>query len=151
MRIGLSSDSVQHLPEYVQEYLAEKGFELRLYGALAGETSDYIDAATALAEAVASGECDDGVLFCNTGTGVSIVANKIPGARAAVCTDEFTATIARLANNANIIILSMRLTGDMLARQILDVWFSTDAKDADERRKNLHRKTDEVDRKYRRS
>lgn len=150
MQIGLSADSVQHLPEYVEQYLRERGMEVKKFGALAGESADYVDSARSLAEAVADGVCDEGILFCNTGTGVSIVANKVPDARAAFCVDEFSAKIARLANNANIIILSMRLTGDMLARQILDVWFSTDPAEADERRKNLHRKTNEVDAAYRR-
>jgi ribose 5-phosphate isomerase B len=149
MRIGLSADSVQHLPEYVESYLAERGVEIQKYGALAGEKADYVDAARSLAEAVASRTCDEGILFCNTGTGVSIIANKIPGARATLCVDEFSAKIAKLANNANIIILSMRLTGDMLARQILDVWFQTDPADAEERRKVFHKKTDELDALYR--
>lgn len=150
MRIGLSADSVQHLPAYVSEYLEERGAEVINFGALTGEPTDYVDAARALAEAVVEGSCDEGILFCNTGTGASIVANKVPGVRAALCVDEFSARIARLANNANVIILSLRLTGDMLARQILDVWYSTDPADAEERRKTLHRKVDDLDAEYRR-
>lgn len=75
--------------------------------------------------------------------------NKIPGVRAALCVDEFSAELAKIANNANALILSMRLTGDMLARQILDTWFATDPATANERRLRLHQKTDEFDRKHR--
>lgn len=149
MTIGLSADSRQHLCDFVRQYLESHEYEVKLYAALSGDEADYIDAAGQVAEAVSRGECDQAVLFCNTGTGVSIVANKVPGIRATYCVDEFTARIARLANNANILILSMRLTGDMLARQILDTWFASDPNEASERRKHLHQKTDDFDRKYR--
>lgn len=151
MTIGVSTDSMQHLPELVVDYLREKGHEVMKYAACAEPEGkfDYIDAAEALAEAVADGICDQGILFCNTGTGVSIVANKVSGVRAALCVDEFSAEIARIANNANVLILSMRLTGDMLARQILDKWFATDPSQANDRRLGLHRKTQEFDLKHR--
>ncbi len=149
MIVGLSADSRQHLFDVVREYLEKKGFEIRTYGALCGEEADYVDAASVLAESVARGECDQGVLFCNTGTGVSIVANKVAGVRAALCVDEYSAEIARIANNANVLILSMRLTGDMLARQILDRWFGTDPSTASERRLRLQRKTEGFDDRYR--
>ena len=152
MIIGLSADSKQYLYDVVSEYLKQNGYEVKTYGALAGENAaDYVSAAGDLAEAIAIGECDEGVLLCNTGTGVSIVANKVAGVRAAVCVDEFSAEIAKIANNANILVLSMRLTGDMLARQILDRWFATDPAKADERRRGLHQRTDEFDRKHRRA
>ncbi len=151
MTIGISADTRQHLPEMVKDYLVEHGHKVTSYAALAQESPDcdYIDAASALAEAVSSGECEQGILFCNTGTGVSIIANKVPGVRATLCVDEFSAEIARIANDANVLILSMRLTGDMLARQILDKWFATDPSTANERRLNLHRKTHEFDERYR--
>lgn len=117
-------------------------------GALRGQVADYVDAAREVAEAVASGRVEQGLLFCNTGTGVTIVANKIPGVRAALCVDAFSARIARLANNANVLVIGMRLTGEPLAREIVDAWLDTPASQ-EPRRINFHRKTDEVDRCYR--
>jgi len=76
------------------------------------------------------------------------VANKVPGVRAALCPDSFSASIAKLANNANVIVLGMRLTGEMLAREIVDTWLTTEPS-TEERRMNFHRKTDELDQKYR--
>ncbi len=148
MTVALGADTHQHIADVVMEYLKEKNIGMVTCGALAGKTADYVDAAREVGEKVARGECDQGILFCNTGTGVSIIANKIPGVRAALCVDTYSAEIARLANNANVLILSMRLTGDMLARQILDVWFSTEPS-TEPRRVNFHRKTDEIDALYR--
>ncbi len=79
----------------------------------------------AVAEAVASGAVDEGILFCWTGTGVSIAANKVPGIRAALCADAETARGARLWNDANVLCLSLRLTTEALAKEIVDAWFNT--------------------------
>ena len=81
--------------------------------------------ARAVAEAVASGAADEGLLFCWTGTGVSMAANKVPGIRAALCADAATARGARLWNNANVLCLSLRLTTAAGAAEILDAWFDT--------------------------
>src|SRR5687768_3222879 len=101
MKMALSSDSVNSLTGAVVQHLASKDIEVVQCGALASEAADYVDAALDVAEAVASGRAEQGLLFCNTGTGVTIVANKVPGVRAALCVDAFSARIARLANNAN--------------------------------------------------
>ena len=148
MKMAVGSDSVSNLTHEITAYLEEKGIELTRCGALAGEEADYVDAATDVAEAVASGNCEQGLIFCNTGTGVTIVANKVPGIRAALCPDSFSASIAKLANNANVIVLGMRLTGEAHAREIVDTWLETDPS-TEERRVNFHRKTDELDQKYR--
>src|SRR5581483_9801191 len=79
-----------------------------------------------LAQLVTSGTCQTGVLFCWTGTGASIASNKVPGARAALCTDAATAAGARRWNDANIVVMGLRLTSPELAREMLDAWFSTD-------------------------
>ena len=71
-----------------------------------------------------AGRAEEGILFCWTGTGVSIAANKVPGIRAALCGDAETARGARLWNNANVLCLSMRATSEVIAREILDAWFS---------------------------
>jgi ribose 5-phosphate isomerase B len=76
-----------------------------------------------VAEDVAAGRADEGILFCWTGTGVSIAANKVPGIRAALCVDAETARGARLWNNANVLCMSMRLTSEVAAGEIVDSWF----------------------------
>ena len=107
-----------------------------------------MDAARDVGETVASGRGEQGLIFCNTGTGVTIVANKVPGVRAALCPDNYSAEIARLANNANVLVLGMRLTGEMHAKEIVDTWLST-GPSTEERRVAFHRKTDEVDQQFR--
>ncbi len=150
MKMAVGSDSVSSLTHEITAYLEKKGIELIRCGSLAGEEADYVDAARDVAEAVGAGKCEQGLIFCNTGTGVTIVANKVPGVRAALCPDSFSARIARLANNANVIVLGMRLTGEMHAREIVDTWLAT-APSTEERRVNFHRKTDELDRHYRKT
>jgi ribose 5-phosphate isomerase B len=142
------SDCANHLTEVIVSYLREKGHPVRLYGALAGHTADYVDAAIAVGESVAAGTCDQGLLFCTTGTGVTIIANKIPEVRAACCPDGHTARIARLANNANVLVIGMRLTGEIAAKEIVDTWLTT-APSEEPRRVAFHRKTAELDRRYR--
>ena len=78
-----------------------------------------------MAERVARGDADEGILFCWTGTGVSIAANKVPGIRAALCHDAETAKGARLWNRANVLCLSLRATSEVVAKEILDAWFVT--------------------------
>ena len=148
MKMAIGGDSTGNLADMVVGYLEEKGIELLRCGAQAGREADYVDAAREVAEAVASGQAEQGLLFCNTGTGVTIIANKVPGVRAALCVDSFSAKIARLGNNANIIVLGVRLTGEMLAREILDAWLETEPS-TEPRRMNFHRKTDELDAHYR--
>jgi ribose 5-phosphate isomerase B len=78
-----------------------------------------------VAETVVGGAADEGILFCWTGTGVSIAANKVPGIRAALCDDAETARGARLWNDANVLCLSLRRTSDIMVDEILDAWFAT--------------------------
>lgn len=144
MKIAIGSDSACHLAESVGAYLAGKGIELVASGALNGQVADYVDVACEVARRVAAGECDQGLLFCWTGTGVTIVANKIYGVRAALCVDAFSARIARLANNANVLVLSIRITGEPLAKEIVDAWLETQPS-TEPRRVNFHRKTEDLD------
>ena len=150
MKMAIGSNFSCHLSEEIGRYLEDKGIAVERYGALAGEEADYVDAAREVAEAVASGDYDEGVLFCTTGTGVSIVANKVPGIRAALCMDPFSARIARLANNANVLVLGIRLTGEEHAKEIVDAWLETDPASAEPHRVVFHRKVDEVEKKYQR-
>jgi ribose 5-phosphate isomerase B len=148
MKMAVGSDSATHFAMTICSYLEEKGVELLRCGQCCGEQADYVDAARAVAEHVAAGRCDQGLLFCNTGTGVTIIANKIPGARAALCVDAYSARIARLANNANVLVLSVRYTGEMLGKEIVDEWLATQPS-TEPRRVNFHRKTEELDAIYR--
>lgn len=145
MRIAIGSDTACHLTEVIAGYLQSQGHVLTPLGALQGETCDYIDSARAVAEHVADGIADAGVLFCNTGTGATMIANKIPGARAALCVDAYSASIAKLANNANILVLGIRLTGEKLALEITETWLGTEPS-AEPRRVAFHRKTDALER-----
>jgi ribose 5-phosphate isomerase B len=148
MRMAIGSDTRCHLTDAVTRYLDDKGIMVERYGALAGKGSDFVDAAQEVAESVASGACEQGLLFCTTGTGVSIVANKVPGVRAALCLDTYSARIARLANNANVLVLSMRLTSEILANEIVDAWLDTEPS-TEPRRVNFHRKIGDLESRYR--
>lgn len=148
MKMAVGSDSSSHLTHSICAYLEENGIELVRCGSCGGKDCDYVDAARQVAELVCTGACEQGLIFCFTGTGVTIIANKVPGVRAALCVDSFSARIARLANNANVIVLGMRLTGEPLAREIVETWLST-APSEEPRRKRFHEKTDELDRLYR--
>ena len=132
MRIAFGSDERSHLTDYLMEELRRRGHEVQAVGPLAGEAIAWADVAREVAERVARGESEQGVLFCWTGTGVSIAANKVPGVRAALCWDAETARGARLWNDANVLCLSLRSTSEVIAREILDAWLSTPAPDPSE-------------------
>jgi ribose 5-phosphate isomerase B len=139
MRIAVGSDERTHVTDAVVEELRQRGHQVETLGPLsalpggqAGEPLQWVDVAREVAERVAGGGSDQGILFCWTGTGVSIAANKVPGARAALCWDADTARGARLWNDANVLCLSLRSTSEAVAREILDAWLSTDAPDPSE-------------------
>ncbi|WP_376788406.1 RpiB/LacA/LacB family sugar-phosphate isomerase [Thermoflexus sp.] len=125
MRIVVGSDERTHVTDVVLEELRRRGFEVEPVGPLAGVRQSWSEVARIVAEKVARGEADEGILFCWTGTGVSIAANKVPGIRAALCEDAETARGARLWNNANVLCMSLRRTSEAIAREILDAWFNT--------------------------
>jgi ribose 5-phosphate isomerase B len=125
MKIAIGSDEATHLTDFLVRELEERGFEVELFGALRGENAPWPRVAEAVAEQVAGGRCQEGILLCWTGTGVSIAANKVPGIRAALCSDAETARGARKWNQANVLVMSLRLTPEAVAREILDAWFST--------------------------
>ena len=122
----LGSDEVSPLTEAVTDDLRKRGHEVVLVGPPAGEQLEWADVGRRLGETVAGGAADTGVLFCWTGTGASIAANKVAGVRAALCTDAETARGARRWNDANVLVLSLRLTSPAVATEMLDAWFSTD-------------------------
>ncbi len=146
MRIALGSDERSHLTQFVEEELRRRGHDVELFGPPSGDATPWPEVAEAVAERVASGKSDEGVLFCWTGTGVSIAANKVPGVRAALCADAETARGARAWNQANVLCLSLRGTSEVVAREILDAWFSAEA-DANE--EGNVEKVNALDRRYR--
>jgi ribose 5-phosphate isomerase B len=125
MRVVLGSDEKTELTDSVVADLEARGAMVTLVGPPAGDAIEWADVGRKVGTAVASGNADTGVLFCWTGTGASIAANKVPGVRAALCTDATTAAGARKWNDANVLVLSLRLTSPAVAREMLDAWFST--------------------------
>ena len=122
MRIAVGSDEKTRVTDVVAEYLQNKGIEVEAHGPLKGEPMDWADVGRLVGERVASGEVDQGVLFCWTGTGSSIAANKVAGVRAALCHDAETARGARKWNDANVLVMSLRSTPEAVAREICDAW-----------------------------
>jgi ribose 5-phosphate isomerase B len=131
VRIVLGSDEVTPLTEAVEADLLARGIEVLAVGPPAGEPLEWAAVGRRVGEQVASGAVDAGVLFCWTGTGASIAANKVRGVRAALCADAPTAAGARRWNDANVLVMSLRLTSPQVAREMLDAWLETDA-DPDE-------------------
>ncbi|MEU0385128.1 RpiB/LacA/LacB family sugar-phosphate isomerase [Streptomyces chartreusis] len=134
MRIAVSSDMDEPVARSLVAALREAGHEVRPHGALRpGDDPQWAVCSQAAAREVADGTADQAVVCCWTGTGASIAANKVPGVRAALCTDAYTADGARRWNDANVLALSLRLTSEPLLKEILDAWFvgepSTDAED----------------------
>jgi len=127
MVIALGSDHGGFsLKQAMMAHLRECGVEFKDYGVFCNESADYPDVAIQVAEAVARGEQEKGLLFCGTGVGVSIAANKVPGIRAAHCHDVFSAQMSREHNDANILTMGERVIGPGLAAMIIDVWLGTD-------------------------
>ena len=125
--IALGSDHGGYeLKNHVKKHLIERGFEIKDYGVFSEDSVDYPDCAAPVCEAVLSGEAEKGILFCGTGIGISIAANKFDGIRAALCGDVFSATMAKQHNNANIIALGGRVTGRELAFMIVDAWLDNE-------------------------
>jgi ribose 5-phosphate isomerase B len=126
LRVAVASDHGGfELKKTVTRYLESQGIEYRDFGTHSAESCDYPDIARALAEAVADGTFDRGIVICGTGIGVSIVANKVPGIRAALCHDTFSAHASREHNNANILAMGERVIGPGLARDVVKVWLET--------------------------
>jgi len=126
MRIAIGGDDRNEVTDHVLEALRTRGHELvRVVGPVGGGDEQWADVGREVGEAVAGGQADQGVVFCWTGTGVSLAANKVHGVRAALCSDAEQARGARRWNDANVLALSLRLTTAPLADEILDAWFAT--------------------------
>jgi ribose 5-phosphate isomerase B len=124
--IALGSDHGGfELKEAVKKHLEDRGLEYKDYGTYTKESCDYPIYGKAVAKAVASGECQTGIIICGTGIGISIAANKVPGIRAALCSDCFSAQATREHNDANILAMGARVLGEGLALKIVDTFLDT--------------------------
>lgn len=128
MRIAFGTDERTAVTDHVEQWLTEAGHEVVVVAERGGP---WPDVGAAVGEAVASGDADRGVVCCWTGTGVSIAANKVPGVRAALCTDAETARGARRWNDANVLAMGLRLTSAEVAGELLQAFLDTGV-DADE-------------------
>ena len=129
------------LKQKVIAHLKEQGKEVKDFGTYSLDSCDYPDYGRAVGEAVASGQCEKGIVICTTGIGISITANKVPGIRAALCGDCFSAEATRLHNDANILALGARVVGPGLALKIVDTFLDTPFSN-DERHKRRIAKTE---------
>lgn len=133
MRVVVGSDDTYSVGKFIVEELKKRGFEVIEVGALKeNRLVPWPGVGFEVAEKVVNKEADFGIVICYTGTGVCMAANKIRGARAALCVDPETAKGARLWNDANILALSARLTTEILAKEILDAWLSITSPDESE-------------------
>ncbi|CAM2759853.1 ribose/galactose isomerase [Legionella steigerwaltii] len=146
MKIAVCSDELYPVNEFVVQELERLGHQVVPFGALQTRQSEaWIKTAQIAAKAIRDGECDEGIFFCWTGTGISIVANKVPGIRAALCTDAQTAKGARIWNQANVLALSNRLLTQDLAKEILEAWFNTKN---DEKGEQIIKEIEAIEREY---
>jgi ribose 5-phosphate isomerase B len=140
MRISVSSDMDEPVARTLVTELRRRGHDVVTHGALSpGDDPRWAVCSEAAAREVAEGAVDQAVVCCWTGTGASIAANKVPGVRAALCTDAYTADGARRWNDANVLALSLRLTSEPLLKEILDAWFAGEASEDAEDRQNVRR------------
>ncbi|MBK3331778.1 ribose 5-phosphate isomerase B [Persephonella atlantica] len=127
MRVAIGSDHAGYqYKEIVKKHLEKKGFQVIDKGTYSEESVDYPIFGEAVGKAVASGEADRGIVICGTGIGISISANKIKGVRAALCTNEYMARMARKHNNANVLAFGSRVLGIDVALGIIDEFFRTE-------------------------
>ena len=125
------------LKQEIIRHLEEKGIEYKDYGCYDESPCDYPVFGRKAAQAVASGECEKGILICGTGIGISIAANKIKGIRAALCHDVFSAKATREHNNANMLAMGARVVGPGLALMIVDTFLNTEFSNAERHQKRI--------------
>ena len=126
IRLGISSDHAGYaLKKSVYEYLLLGGYAVKDFGAFGEESVDYPEYALKVVSGIIDNELDYGILFCGTGIGVSISANKFPGIRAALCHDTQTAKLSKMHNNANIIAIGSRILNETVVKEMIIVWLNT--------------------------
>ena len=127
MRLAVGCDEAAYeLKVQIMKHLDTKNIEYKDFGAKKGEVVLYPDIAYSVAEAIASGEYEKGILVCGTGIGMAICANKVPSVRAAVCHDPFSTERARKSNDAQIMCMGERVIGVELAKYLVDIWLECD-------------------------
>lgn len=127
MKIAVACDhGGLELKKVLLQYLQENGYEVKDFGTYTSDSCDYPDFALPAAEAVASGECERGIVICSTGIGISIAANKVKGIRCAHCHDTYSAKYTRMHNDANMIAFGQKIIGDGLMLEIVDAFLHTD-------------------------
>ena len=114
------------LKKEIEAYLDSRGLEYRDYGCDSTDSVDYPIYARKVAHAIVKGECERGILICGTGIGISIAANKVPGIRAGVCSEPFTAKMIAEHNNCQIVAMGARVVGEELAKMICDAFFDAE-------------------------
>ena len=125
MKIGIGCDHGGFdLKEAIVAHLREEGHEVKDFGTFDKSSVDYPDYAVMVAESVARGECERGIVICTTGIGVSIAANKVHGIRCALVTDEYSAKMTREHNDANVLALGANVTAVVRAMGIVDIWLN---------------------------
>ena len=123
--IAIASDhGGYHLKEHIKAYLTAKGIQCQDFGTNSTESCDYPVFGKAAAEAVASGQCEKGIVICTTGIGISITANKVKGIRCALCGDPLSAELTRRHNDANMLAMGAGMIGPNLAERIVDTFLS---------------------------
>ena len=126
MKIAVGCDhGALALKELLVPHLKEKGYEVKDFGTYTYDSCDYPDYAGYAAKAVASGECEKGIVLCTTGIGVSITANKVDGIRCALLSDKMSARMTREHNDTNMMAIGAAVVGPMLALEIVDTWLET--------------------------
>ncbi|HEX2734071.1 MAG TPA: RpiB/LacA/LacB family sugar-phosphate isomerase [Polyangiaceae bacterium] len=144
MRIAFCSDEPYAVHRVVRAELEARGHTVLDFGAmLDGGEHPWATVAAAAAQAIVTGECDEGVFFCWSGTGISMAANKLPGIRAALCTDAPTARAARVWNHANVLCLSNRGLSDDVAKEVMVAWFEPTSPEVGAKGVELLREVDE--------
>ncbi len=125
MQIAIGCDHVGfELKNHIIDFLREKGYSIKDFGTHGTERTDYPVFGKAVAQAVASGECEKGILICGTGVGISIAANKVKGIRAVVCSEPYSALLSRQHNDTNVLAIGARVVGRDLALMITESWLS---------------------------
>ena len=127
MKIAIACDhSALELKDVVKNLLAERGLEYQDFGTYTTDSCHYPIYGARAAKAVASGECDLGIVICGTGIGISMAANKVKGIRCALCSDTFSARMTRIHNNSNMLAMGARVIGVELAKDIVNAWLDAE-------------------------
>ena len=140
MKIAIGCDHGAYtLKKTIVSYLEKKGYTVKDFGCFNPGSCDYPDFCGAAAKAVASGECQKGIVLCTTGIGASIAANKVRGIRCALLSDVLSARLTRLHNDTNMMALGAGIVGESLALEIVQVWLNTEFSEEERHKKRIQK------------